>query len=199
VEDITLSDNDGVSLSAAVLYADMRHSTLLVDTKNKEFAAKIYKSFLLSTSMVIRDMGGTITAFDGDRVMAIFTDNLKNTNAVKTDMLIKYLIYKVNSEIPQYYKTDYKIDFGIGIDTSDIFAVRSGIKGYNDIVWLGRASNHAAKYSEIGQNPNNIIISSFVYNNMNDTVKVSNGNNMWTYFSSGLEILYQTNYHWIFY
>jgi class 3 adenylate cyclase len=44
------------------------------------FAAEIYKSYLISACRIIRDNGGEITAFDGDRVMAVFIGNMKNTN-----------------------------------------------------------------------------------------------------------------------
>ena len=35
----------------------------------------------------------------------------------------------------------------VGIDTSELFVARTGIRRANDLVWVGRAANHAAKLS----------------------------------------------------
>ena len=125
IDDVALSKNESVKLSATVLYVDMRNSTKLVSEWKVFFSTKIYKIFLWAASKVIQKMGGHITAFDGDRVMAIFIGNCKNTTAVKTAMKIKYLILQINKEILK--DTNYTIDFGIGIDTGLIFATRTGI------------------------------------------------------------------------
>ena len=35
----------------------------------------------------------------------------------------------------------------VGIDTSELLVARTGIRGFNELVWVGRAANHAAKLS----------------------------------------------------
>src|SRR4051812_22213162 len=81
-ESIKLS-NDAVKLTGTVLYADMADSTKLVDGYPNWFAAEIYKTFLYSAARIIREEGGFITAYDGDRIMAVFIDSPKNTAAVR--------------------------------------------------------------------------------------------------------------------
>jgi class 3 adenylate cyclase len=81
-EDIQLG-NDGVILDATVLYADMTDSTELVDNYKDWFAAEMYKSYLLAACHVIRNNKGTITSFDGDRVMAVFIGNTKYSVSAK--------------------------------------------------------------------------------------------------------------------
>jgi class 3 adenylate cyclase len=45
----------------------------------------------------------------------------------------------------------------IGIDSSQILACRIGVRNDNDLVWVGRAANHAAKLSNISDGyPNDI-------------------------------------------
>jgi class 3 adenylate cyclase len=60
--------NDAVELDATVLYADLADSTKLVDGHIPGFAAEIYKTFLHCAAKIIRQEGGTITAYDGDRI-----------------------------------------------------------------------------------------------------------------------------------
>jgi class 3 adenylate cyclase len=69
-EDLTLS-NTGVKLDATVLYADLDGSTNLVDQYLPGFAAEIYKTYLHCAAKIIKSEGGVITAYDGDRVMAV--------------------------------------------------------------------------------------------------------------------------------
>src|SRR5258708_34674599 len=76
--------NDAVQLDATVLYADLADSTKLVDGHIASFAAEIYKTFLHCAAKVIRQEGGTITAYDGDRIMAGYIGKSKNTSAVRT-------------------------------------------------------------------------------------------------------------------
>jgi class 3 adenylate cyclase len=47
------------------------------------FAAEIYKTFLHCAAKIIRSEDGVITAYDGDRIMAVFIGNAKNTSAVR--------------------------------------------------------------------------------------------------------------------
>jgi class 3 adenylate cyclase len=194
IDDIALSKNEAVKLDTTVLYVDMRESTYLVDNHNKSFAAEIYKMFLLSSSKIIQSIGGHITAFDGDRIMAVFIGESKNTNATKSAMQIVYFLkQKINNAIiHNYYQTTYKLDFGIGIDTGTLFAIKTGVRKYNDILWLGNASNYAAKYSELGKSQENIIISKKVYDLLNDSVKYHNQQNMWTWDKP--KNIYKTSY-----
>src|ERR1700685_1091444 len=71
-------DNDAVKLEGTVLYADLADSTKLVNNYKPHFAAEIYKTYLVTACRIIRDRGGEITAFDGDRVMAVFIGDSKN-------------------------------------------------------------------------------------------------------------------------
>ena len=88
-EEIALTGNDGVQLEATVLYADMVESTSLVESEKSHFAAEIYKAFLVGACRIIREHDGYITAFDGDRVMAVYIGQYKNTNAAKSALKIK--------------------------------------------------------------------------------------------------------------
>jgi class 3 adenylate cyclase len=74
--------NDGVKLKATVLYADLADSTTLVAGHAQFFAAEMYKTFLHCAAKVIRSEEGVITAYDGDRVMAVYIGDLPNTREV---------------------------------------------------------------------------------------------------------------------
>ncbi|MBW9263726.1 MAG: adenylate/guanylate cyclase domain-containing protein [Candidatus Thiodiazotropha sp. (ex. Lucinisca nassula)] len=172
--------NDAVKLDGVVLYADMSESTQLVDTKKAFFAAEIYKSFLHCAAKIIRSEGGEITSYDGDRIMAVFIGDSKNTSAARAALKINYArIHIINPALKaQYPDASYEVKHTVGVDASKLFIARTGIRGSNDLVWVGRAANHAAKMGGLSNNyPSRI--SSDVYDMLNDSVKFSDGVPMW--------------------
>jgi class 3 adenylate cyclase len=182
-EDLTLG-NDAVKLKGAVLYADLADSTALVDGYKKPFAAEIYKTFLHCAAKIIRSEDGAITAYDGDRIMAVYIGKNKNTAAVKSAMKINYAVNEiVGPALKKQYPNDtYETKHVIGIDTSDLFITRTGVRGANDLVWVGRAANYAAKLATLPDSYATYITSD-VYDVMNKSVKFSEdgtGDPMWT-------------------
>jgi class 3 adenylate cyclase len=138
--------NDCHILDATVLYADLDESTRLVDDNDPHFAAEVYKAYLKCASKIIVAHGGDITAFDGDRVMAVFLGEDKNNSAVRAALKLNYARHEIiNPAIAKYYKDPYTVNHVVGIDTSELHVVKSGVRGSNDLVWVGRAANHAAK------------------------------------------------------
>jgi len=171
--------NDGVYLDATVLYADSDGSTKMVDTQTASFAAEMYKCYRYCAGRVITSENGAITAYDGDRVMAVFIGDWKNTEAVRAAMKINYVRNQIiNPAIKSHYATKtFTVSHGIGIDTSKLLVARTGVRGANDLVWVGRAANYAAKLSDLGDN--NTWITKAVFDRIHSSAKVTNGQDMW--------------------
>ncbi len=173
--------NDAVTLTGTVLYADLDDSTKLVDTKKPWFAAEVYKCFLACAARIIRSESAEITSYDGDRIMAVFIGNSKNSDAARSALKINYAVQKIiNPAIPQVYRnSNYKVRHVVGIDTSNLFVARTGIRGANDLVWVGRAANYAAKLS--ARSGPATQITAEVYDQLHDNSKYgANRQNMWT-------------------
>lgn len=177
--DLKLS-NDAVKLDGVVLYADISESTKLVDSKKALFAAEVYKSFLHCAAKIIRSEGGDITAYDGDRIMAVYTGDSKNTSAARAALKINYArIHIINPALKsQYPEAAYEVKHTVAVDSSKLFVARTGIRGSNDLVWVGRAANHAAKMGSLS-NAYPSRISSDVYDMLHESVKFSEGKPMW--------------------
>jgi class 3 adenylate cyclase len=175
--------NDAVKLNATVLYADMADSTDLVDRYERSFAAEIYKSYLRCATTIINNEQGTITAYDGDRVMAVFLGDSKNDSAVRSAMKINYAVHKIINPLlkNQYRKTRYQLKQVVGIDTSELFVARIGVRNDYDLVWVGRAANYAAKLCNM-YGEYSIYITGKVFDSMSNDVKYGGKDNnslMW--------------------
>ena len=179
-EDLQLG-NDAVQLNGTVLYADLDASTNLVDSYKPGFAAKIYKAYLSCAAKVIRSKGGVITSYDGDRIMAVYIGISKNSSAAESALKINYTVTKIiNPLIKKHYPTiNYRVKQVVGIDSSELFIARTGIRGSNDLVWVGRSANYAAKLCSLSpEYPSRI--TETVYNKLNDSAKYSSdGKPMW--------------------
>lgn len=175
-EDVQLGNN-AVILTGTVLYADLAESTNLVNSYKNWFAAEIYKSFLRGACRVIQKNRGTITAFDGDRVMAVYIGSTQNTDAVGSALEINHVVTEIiNQMVRERFKLPkFSLRHAVGIDRSQLFVARTGVRGSNDLVWVGRAANCAAKLSEIRQGSCVTWITTEVYENMQDSVKYSKG------------------------
>jgi class 3 adenylate cyclase len=178
-DDLKLS-NDAVKLDGTVLYADLSGSTKLVDGSKDHFAAEIYKTYLHCAAKIITSEDGMITAYDGDRIMAVYIGNSKNTSAARSGLKINYAVeHIVNPALKvQYPNETYVVKQTVGIDTSKLFVARTGIRGSNDLVWVGRAANYAAKLTELS-NDYPTWITADVYNMLNESLKMTDGKPMW--------------------
>lgn len=181
-EDLRLGNHAKDLQWATVLYADLKGSTSMVDMENWYFSAEVYKTYLRCAARIIRSEQGEVTAYDGDRIMAIFSGEMKNTRAVRAAMKIHHAVKTIiNPELKAFYTTsDFVVQHVVGVDTSQLRAARIGVRGYNDLVWIGRAANYAAKLTSLSEKP--LWVTKDVYENMADVVKIHNQNktNMWT-------------------
>ena len=182
-EDVALAGG-GVRLDSTVLYADLADSTELVMDYDARVAAKVFKCFLGMCTRVILSEGGAIRSFDGDRVMGIFLGKYKNTTAARCGLKINWgflnlLKPKLLAKYETLAKGSYKPLHCTGIDSSSVLAVRGGIRRNNDLVWVGRAPNVAAKLSGLRETPFHTFITGTVYDAMADLTKISGDKNMW--------------------
>jgi len=181
-EDIQLG-NDAVLLDGTVLYADLAESTSLVNEFKNWFAAEVYKSYLSIVCRIIKNNGGEITAFDGDRVMAVFIGDYRNTSSAKCALQINWAVKNIiNKTIKEVFSnTSYEVKQAVGIDTCKLFIARTGIRKYNELVWVGRAANYAAKLCSLRDGSYASYITSEVFDKLRDDVKYGGNNRqlMW--------------------
>jgi len=192
---------EAVDLEVAMLYADITGSTQLVDGYKDRFAAKQYKAFLRCATKIIRDQGGYIRSYDGDRVMGVFHGGSKCTSSVKCALKINWAVHNIINPAleAQYPKEKYRVNHRVGVDYSDIMAIRAGIRNNNDISWIGRSANYAAKLSSLKHGSYRTWITEKVYKKMHDDVTYSDNKNMWVkhnWDDMNDQTIYGSTYYW---
>lgn len=185
-EDVALS-NGAVRLQAAFLYSDLAHSTELARRFPNSMAAKIVRAFLASMSRLIRSNGGEIRSFDGDRVMGVFIGDGKNSAAAKCALQMNHVVTqllrpKAEAKFSSLSSKGFTIRHCVGIHTGDVLVVRGGVRGHNDLVFVGSPPNLAAKLSDVRNPPYHSFITHHVYEKLNVASKYGRDEkNMWTH------------------
>lgn len=195
--------NDAIEFErATVLYADLSGSTSLVETKKWWFAGEIYKNYLYCAGRIIGSEGGEIVSYDGDRVMAVFIGKRQTTPAARCALKINYAVAKIINPAlkSRWPDSNYSMKQVVGIDTSTIRAARTGVRGDNDIVWIGTAANYAAKLTELDMTER-AWVTKEAYDRMGDEVKFGGkpSRDMWkkyTWTQQGGRTIYGSNWTW---
>lgn len=203
-EDIVMK-NGGRLVDATYLYADLAGSSKMANTLSKEATAKIIRAYINTASRILRNFGGEIRSFDGDRVMAIFMGADKETKAVRAALAISWAVFEVlRPKIKANWSDGEKfsdITHGVGIDTGEALIVRGGVRDNNDLISVGKAPNRAAKLSELRGNMQ-LSITKDVYEAMdNEVAFMPNGNRLWHQAynrnDSGVnEMIYRSSAYW---
>ncbi len=191
--------NEGVQLDGVVLYADLAESTVLVDNAPAWFAAEIYKTYLYCAARLITTNGGDVTAYDGDRIMGVFVGNGKEANAIEAALQLNHAVFSIiNPLLNQHYAAaSYRVKHGIGIDTGALMAAKTGARGANDLVWVGRAANHAAKLAAV-RGYGSLVMTQEVRDALPVRLLVVNGRQVWEQYIWNEKRRYVYASDWVF-
>jgi class 3 adenylate cyclase len=187
-EDIPLG-NEAAKIEATALFIDIRQSSNITNTFRRQTAAKMVKGYFDGSVRIIRVHNGEVRSFNGDGMLGLFVGGSRSTNAVKAAMQIDWFVGNVlKPEIARYFEdnqgaSDQGLEFnvGCGLDDGHIFAVRVGIRGTNDVAWVGRCTNTAAKVASDVSRARNIAITRAVYERINKSHKYdTSGKHIWS-------------------
>ncbi len=132
--------------------------------------------------------------------MAVFIGSAMCTSAARAALKINHATCEIiNPAIKVQYPSErYELRQVVGVDTSDLFVARTGVRGSNDLVWVGRAANHAAKLSALPAKYTTYITRR-VHERLHGSVRTTNGNPMWTeltWGNMGGMTIYGSAWHW---
>jgi adenylate cyclase len=191
----------GVELTATMLYADLADSTKL-SMWSPRVSARVHKAFLSTSARIIRARDGQIRSFDGDRIMGVFVGGSKNSNAARAALQINWTFRNlVRPKLEEKFSDlkSFNLSHTTGIDLSEMLVVRAGIYNNNDLSWIGRAPNVAAKLSALRDAPYYTFITGEVYDMLSEDAKFASGTNMWeerTWTNGPVKRIFRSSYWW---
>jgi adenylate cyclase len=162
-------------LDATALFIDLRQSSDITNSFRRQTAAKMLKAYFDGAVRVINRNDGRVRSFNGDGMLALFVGDNRSNNATMAAFQIKWFVSDVlrpkfnrlfdGNEGARGQRLGF--DIGCGLDDGDIYAVRVGIRGTNDVAWVGRCTNTAAKLSNALSGGHNIGVTRAVYSRLN--------------------------------
>jgi adenylate cyclase len=175
-------------LTATSLFIDLRQSSNITNALRRQTAAKMLKAYFSGVVRIVNANNGYVRSFNGDGMLALFRDERRSDNAVKATMQMKWFVRDIlHPRFARYFESNRQtfgtplgFDIGCGLDDGDIYAVKVGIRGTNDVAWVGRCTNTSAKLSNLAASPRNILITRGVYQRLSQSRKLSNGRHMWS-------------------
>jgi adenylate cyclase len=200
--------NQAAKLDATALFIDLRQSSDITNAFRRQTAAKMLKSYFDGSVRIINQNTGQVRSFNGDGMLALFVGDKQSNNAVRAAMQVRWFVEHVLwPKFNGYFDANkaargarLNFSIGAGLDKGDIYAVRVGIRGTNDVAWVGRCTNTAAKLSNVLHHPRSIGITRAVYHRLNNDRKYSDGRHMWSDESfdhfGGVSRAYRTTAFW---
>ena len=136
----------------------------------------MYKAFLWGVVKIANANNGTVVSFNGDGALVGFVGEDRATDAVQTALFLSnYCNSILKPKLRALFERNQQLlnkdfSFGIGIGLGTVLVVRAEMRGdnNNDLVWVGNATNQAAKLAGEADYPNNIRISWDTYLKMDD-------------------------------
>ena len=146
-DDLTLGETAKL-LETAVLFTDVRNSSVFAESHWQKITAKTYNAFLNCALRIIKSNAGEVRSFNGDSLLAFFTPgDSACKNAVMAAMQLNWALRQLlRPEITRKrYATNFNI--GIGVSYGKVMCTKVGIKRdeNNDLIWPGTPTNLAAK------------------------------------------------------
>lgn len=186
-EDIPLG-KQAAQLEATALFIDIRQSSDIANAVRRQTAAKMLKSYFRGAVTVINSHGGRVRSFNGDGMLALFIGDVRSSSAAKAAMETKWFVQNIlGRKMDRYFQNNRQalgqelgLSIGCGLDDGYIYAVRVGIRGTNDVAWVGRCTNTAAKLSNILRPPQQIALTREVYKRLPEDRRMSKGRAMWS-------------------
>jgi len=162
----------GETKEISIVFADIRGYTRLSETMKPEQMMNLLNSYLEIMVKEIWDEGGTVTAFIGDAIMAIFNAPLQQEDHALRAVRAAWRMRMAVLEYQRTHPLGVPISFGFGVNTD--FATVGNIgsqERQQNYTAIGDAVNVAARLQQ-NTNDNNILLNHSTFVRTRKHVKV---------------------------
>lgn len=152
-KDDSFTFENGYYSSVSAIFVDMRDSTALCSSENKEKLAKVFRSFSSEIIEILRDDDNLREiGIRGDCVYSVYTTPERDDVFEIADKCFYINTFMKMLNILLNEKELPAIKVGIGMSTSKELVVKAGRKGVgiNNLIWIGKAVTRACHYSGYG-------------------------------------------------
>ena len=148
---------DGDDIDAAIMFCDLRNSTILEEQLGRSAYITLLNAFFETVSGIVHENGGEVLKFIGDAVLAVFPAgqdaHKARSNAQRTAIEIVRKLAELRTT-----ETDHHCDCSIGVAFGRVTYGNVGSRERLDFTVIGQAANIAARLGEFGKIANHRIV-----------------------------------------
>ncbi len=141
---------DGDEIDAAIMFCDLRGSTLLEETLGRRAYISLLNTFFEGVSDIIEDNGGEVLKFIGDAVLAVFPAGADADRAREQALRSARFIVQALGPMGAECETP-DLDCAIGIAFGSVTYGNIGSRERLDFTVIGQAANIAARLGDYGK------------------------------------------------
>lgn len=141
---------DGDEIDAAIMFCDLRGSTLLEETLPRDKYINLLNRFFETTSGLVHENGGEVLKFIGDAVLAVFPAGQNPAEARAQALAAARAIVAALAEITPCPSLP-NLDCAIGIASGSVLYGNIGSQERLDFTVIGQAANIAARLGDYGK------------------------------------------------
>ena len=169
-QDIKLAA-EAIQIEATALSIDIRQFSGLTNAFGRQVVVKMLRAFFEGSVKIVEASAGTVADFNGDGMIVLFTGADRTERAFRAASQIRWFLGEVlRPRFAGYFESDQvlkarieEFDAGCGLDDGLVLIGRVGADGFNDIAWVGRCVNTAAKACKLAGSAKPIIATHEVY------------------------------------
>lgn len=151
------------------VYIDLASSTKINIQENQKLAAHIFDSYIKATVKIFKEYQCKYIDIQGDGAFALFDGDDRINRAIVAAVTIKTLLSRNTDYFSKFVSSrlsSTNLSLRIGIHQGNVLAKKAGIRGENEIIWLGDAVSVASKICNLKIYKDN--------NFKSDTIRISN-------------------------
>ncbi|PCJ08790.1 MAG: guanylate cyclase [Rhodobacteraceae bacterium] len=148
---------DGDDIDAAIMFCDLRGSTLLEEKLGRVAYITLLNQFFETTSTIIHDHGGEVLKFIGDAVLAVFPAD-ENPAEARAQALNSARAIVARLEELALEEDGHRFECAIGIAYGDVTYGNVGSQERLDFTVIGQAANIAARLGDYGKSRDHPIV-----------------------------------------
>ena len=141
---------DGDEIDAAIMFCDLRRSTVLQETLGRHAYIEVLNQFFESTSDIVHAHGGEVLKFIGDAVLAVFPAGT-DADLARKRALASAREATLALEALREPTGITDLDCAIGISFGSVTYGNIGSRERLDFTVVGRAANIAARLGDYGK------------------------------------------------
>jgi class 3 adenylate cyclase len=149
-------DYDPIHLRATCMFADIHNWSRLTNELGDRSATEIISAFFSKIVPAIEEEGGMVGDFNGDGALIIFSGKGRSRRAVLAAIKVMRIagsviaprvheLFERSTHEPRVSSHEMPFSVRIGVDVSELYAVRVGTRENSGVSWVGRSPNACAK------------------------------------------------------